>query len=95
MSQFFFLFSSFVVVIRSAGSCFLAGPISDTGIHSVHGFCRNLQCFIGFVYYLFARFSGFRASFVCSCYSILECYDLFSGVTLSVTYPGSEVPKPN
>ena len=32
----------------------------------------------------FARFSGCCASFVCSCYSILESYNLFFGVKLSV-----------
>ena len=32
----------------------------------------------------FALFSGCRASFVCSCHSILECCVTFSGVKLSI-----------
>ena len=32
----------------------------------------------------FAHFSGCRASFVCSCHSILECCVTFSGVKLSI-----------
>ena len=39
----------------------------------VHGFHRNFQCFI-----------SLSTSFVSSCYSILECYDPFSGVKLSI-----------
>ena len=31
-----------------------------------------------------AHFSGCWTSFVYSCYSILECYNLFSGVKLSI-----------
>ena len=34
------------------------------------------------IYY--AHLSGFWASFVCSCHSILECYNLFYGVKLSI-----------
>ena len=32
----------------------------------------------------FAHFSGCQASFVHSCHSTLECYNLFSGVKLSM-----------
>ena len=67
----------------------LDGPISYTSIHvataySVHGLHRKFQYFTEFVFYLFTRFSGYWAFFLCSCYSILQCFNLFSGVELSV-----------
>ena len=37
---------------------------------------------MGFYHYLFCSFQ-WRASIVSSCYHILECYNLFSGVRLS------------
>ena len=59
----------------------------------MHGFRRNFQCFAGTVHYLvyFDHLSWFGASFVYSCYScysVLECYNLFSGVKLSITSLG-------
>ena len=60
---------------------FMAGQSHQ---HSVHGLCRKFPSFTGFVYYLFTPFSGCRASFVCSRYSILECGNLLSGVKLSI-----------
>ena len=34
----------------------------------------------------FSHFSGYRTSFVYSCHSIPECYNLFSGVKLSIRW---------
>ena len=47
--------------------------------NSIHGSSRNFQCFTGFVYYLSSSFW-----WVLSCYSILECYNLFFGVKLNI-----------
>ena len=52
--------------------------------HSMHGFRWNVQYFTGFVHYFLAHFSGCWASFVYSCHYILEYYNLFSGVKLSI-----------
>ena len=61
----------------------LAGPISHTSTQYID--------FVGFFYIsldfstiYFAHFSGYWASFVCSCHSILECCIMFSGVKLSM-----------
>ena len=53
--------------------------------HSMHRFCRNFQHCTGFVYYLFSSFY-WVLNFLCvySCHSILECYNLFSEVGLSM-----------
>ena len=53
--------------------------------HSMHGFCRNFQHYTGFVYYLFLSFWWVLSFlYVYSDHSILECYNLFSGVELSM-----------
>ena len=60
----------------------LAGPISHTStqyMDFVEVFNNSLD--LSAVY--FAHLSGCCASFVYSCHSILECYNLFSGVKLS------------
>ena len=52
---------------------------------SMHGFCRNFQHYTGFVYYLFFSFQWVLSFlYVYSDHSILECYNLFSGVELSM-----------
>ena len=51
----------------------------------MHGFCRNFQHYTGFVYYLFFSFWWVLSFlYVYSDHSILECYNLFSGVELSM-----------
>ena len=60
----------------------LAGPISHTSTQYID--FVDFLYFTGFVYHLFAHFSGCRASFVCSCHSVLECCVMFSGVKLSM-----------
>ena len=51
----------------------------------MHGFCRNFQHYTGFVYYLFFSFQWVLSFlYVYSDHSILECYNLFSGVELSM-----------
>ena len=51
----------------------------------MHGFCRNFQHYTGFVYYLFFSFKWVLSFlYVYSHHSILECYNLFSGVELSM-----------
>ena len=51
----------------------------------MHGFCRNFQHYTGFVYYLFFSFQWVLSFlYVYSDHSILECYNLFSGVKLSM-----------
>ena len=42
----------------------------------------NIFLDLSTIYY--AHLSGCWASFVCSCHSIQECYNLFSGVKLSI-----------
>ena len=49
-----------------------------------NSFCQNFQCFTWFVYYPFCSFHGCWASFMSSCYSILECYNLFHEVKLRI-----------
>ena len=61
------------------------GCTSFSHWRSVHGFRRifkNVSLDLSAIY--FARFRACWASFVCSCYYILECYNLFSGVKLSI-----------
>ena len=51
----------------------------------MHGFCRNFEHYTGFVYYLFFSFSWVLSFlYAYSDHSILECYNLFSGVELSM-----------
>ena len=51
----------------------------------MHGFCRNFKHYTGFVYYLFFSFQWVLSFlYVYSDHSILECYNLFSGVELSM-----------
>ena len=51
----------------------------------MYGFCRNFQHYAGFVYYLFFSFQWVLSFlYVYSDHSILECYNLFSGVELSM-----------
>ena len=51
----------------------------------MHGFCRNFQHYTGFVYYLFFSFQWVLSFlYVYSDHSILECYNLFFGVELSM-----------
>ena len=61
----------------------LAGPVSHTGIQCMD-FVEifNISLDLSAIY--FAHFSGCSVSFVKSCHSVLECYDLFSGVKLSI-----------
>ena len=61
----------------------LAGPISHTSTQYMD-FVEifNVSLDLSTVY--FANFSGCRASFVYCCHSILECYNLISGVNLSI-----------
>ena len=42
----------------------------------------NVSLDLATIYY--PHFSGYRASFVYSCHSILECYNMFSGVKFSI-----------
>ena len=61
----------------------LAGPISHTSTQYMDFVdIFNVSLDLSTVY--FAHFSGCRASFVYSCHSILEHYNLFSGVKLSI-----------
>ena len=64
----------------------LAGPISHTSIQYMDFVdIFNVSLNLSTIY--FARLSGCWTSFVYSfysCYSILECYNLFSGVKLSI-----------
>ena len=62
---------------------FLAGPVSHSIIQCMD-FIEIFNLSLDFSTVYFAHFSGCSASFVCSCYSILECPDLFSGVKLSI-----------
>ena len=51
----------------------------------MHGFCRNFKHYTGFVYYLLFSFQWVLSFlYVYSDHSILECYNLFSGVELSM-----------
>ena len=61
----------------------LAGPISHTSTQYMD-FVKifNISLDLSAIY--FACFNGCRDSFVFSCHSILECYNLFSGVKLSM-----------
>ena len=62
----------------------LAGPISHTStqyMDFVEFF--NISLDLSTIY--FAHFAELLASFVYSYYSILECYNMFSGVMLSIT----------
>ena len=61
----------------------LAGPISHTSTQYMD-FVEifNISLDLSTIY--FAHFSGCWAFFVYSCHSILECYNLFSGVRLSI-----------
>ena len=61
----------------------LAGPISHTGIQYID-FVKIFSVSLDLSTIEFVHFSGCRASFVYSYYSIPECYNLFSGVKLSV-----------
>ena len=60
----------------------LAGPFSHTNMEFVKFF--NISPDLSIIY--FTHFSECLASFVYSYHSILECYNLFSGVKLSITY---------
>ena len=61
----------------------LAGQISHTNTQYME-FVEifNISLDLSTIY--FPHFSGYRASFVYSCHSIPERYDLFSGVKLSI-----------
>ena len=61
----------------------LAGPISHNSTQYMD-FVEifNISLDLSTIY--FAHFSWCRASFVYSCHSILECYNLFPGVKLSI-----------
>ena len=60
----------------------LAGPISHTNTQYMD-FVKIFNIVLDFstVY-----FSHFRGSFVYRCHSVLECYDLFSGVKLCIRW---------
>ena len=60
-----------------------AGPISHTSKQCMD-FVEFFTVLLNSFSINFARFYLCRVSFVCSCYSILECYNLFSGVKLSI-----------
>ena len=59
----------------------LAGPFTPTSMDFVEIF--NVSLDLSTIY--FAHFSRCSASFVYICHSILECYDPFSGVMLSIS----------
>ena len=69
----------------------LAGPISHTTIQCMD-FVEIYNISLDFSYFFFHyifhfiifHFSGCLASFVYSCHSVLECYNPFSGVKLSI-----------
>ena len=61
----------------------MAGPISHTSTQYMD-FVEIFNISLDFSTIYFAHFSGCRVSFVYSCHSILECYNLFSGVNLSI-----------
>ena len=59
----------------------LAGSISHTSIQYID-FVESAMLHFSTIY--FSGLSGCRASFLSGCYSILECYNLFSGVKFSI-----------
>ena len=61
----------------------LAGPIFHTNSQCMD-FVEifNISLDLSTIY--FAHFCGSGASFGCSCHSIVECFNLFSGVKLSI-----------
>ena len=61
----------------------LAGPISHTNTQCMD-FVEIFNISLGLSIICFAQFSGCQASFVYSCHSILEYYNLFSGVKLGI-----------
>ena len=61
----------------------LAGPISHTRIQYMD-FVGIFNISLDLSAVCFAHFSGCRASFVCSCHSVLGSCSLFSGVKLSL-----------
>ena len=63
----------------------LAGPISHTSIQYMD-FVEIFNISLDFSSIYFAHFSWCLVSPVYSCYSILECYDLFSEVNGSVRW---------
>ena len=60
----------------------LAGPISHTSTQYIDFVDFYISLDLSTIY--FTHFSGYRASFVFSCHSILECCVIFSGVKLSI-----------
>ena len=61
----------------------LAGPISHTSTQYMDFFeIFNISLHPSIIY--FAHSSGYSASFMYSGVSILECYNLFSGVKLNI-----------
>ena len=61
----------------------LTGPISHTSTQYMD-FVEIFNISLDFSTIYFANFSGCWASFVYRCHCILECYNLFSGVKLSI-----------
>ena len=61
----------------------LAGPISHTSTQYMD-FVEIVSISLDLSTIYFAHFSGCWVSFGCSCHTILECFNLFSGVKLSV-----------
>ena len=70
---------------RSGAPGRIVGWTSFSHWRSMHGSCRNFQHYTGFVYYLFFSF-WWVLGFLCvyGHRSVLECYNLFSGVELSM-----------
>ena len=72
----YLIWSTYLVVL-------LAGPISHNSTQYMD-FVEIFYISLDLSTIYFSHFSRCSASFVYSCHSILECYNLFSGVKLSI-----------